>query len=69
MAERTVMCTDVLDSLAKRMQGITTVFPPVPRSIRFAESNLAGEPIHLYNKDPKLADPYRAIARTILANS
>lgn len=67
-AERTVMCADVLDSLAKRMGAITTIFPPVPRSIRFAESNLAGEPIHIYTKDPKLAEPYRAIANAIVAN-
>jgi chromosome partitioning protein len=67
MAERTVMCSDVLDSLAKRMGGITTIFPPVPRSIQFAESNLAGEPIHIYTKDPKLTEPYRAIANAIRA--
>ncbi|PSF30242.1 ParA family protein [Aphanothece hegewaldii CCALA 016] len=70
MADNTVMCRDVLDSLAKRMQDLTTIFEPVPKSVKFAESNLAGEPIHLYAaKDPKLSEPYRAIAQKILSTN
>lgn len=70
MADQTVMCRDVLDSLAKRMQDLTTIFEPVPKSVKFSESNLAGEPIHLYAaKDPKLSDPYRAIAQRILSSN
>jgi chromosome partitioning protein len=57
-------------SLAKRMRDLTTIFEPVPKSVKFAESNLAGQPIHLYAaKDPKLSDPYRAIAQRILGSN
>lgn len=64
MAENTVMTGDVLDSLKKRLQDIH-IFEPVPKSIKFAESNLAGEPIHLYTSDKKLVQPYQAIAKLI----
>ncbi|MGJ5676768.1 MAG: ParA family protein [Nostochopsis sp.] len=64
MAENTVMTQDVLDSLKKRLQDIR-IFEPVPKSIKFSESNLAGEPIHIYSNDKKLVQPYRAIAKLI----
>jgi chromosome partitioning protein len=64
MAENTVMTQDVLDSLKKRLQDIR-IFDPVPKSIKFSESNLAGEPIHIYSNDKKLVQPYRAIAKLI----
>ncbi|MBW4558789.1 MAG: ParA family protein [Trichormus sp. ATA11-4-KO1] len=64
MAENTVMTQDVLDSLKKRLQDIR-IFDPVPKSIKFSESNLAGEPIHIYSNDKKLVHPYRAIANLI----
>lgn len=64
MAENTVMTQDVLESLKKRLQNIT-IFDPVPKSIKFAESNLAGEPIHIYTNNKKLARPYQAIAVSI----
>lgn len=64
MAENTVMTQDVLDSLKKRLQDIH-IFEPVPKSIKFSESNLAGEPIHIYANDKKLVQPYRAIANLI----
>jgi len=62
MAEmQTVMTQDVLASLKKRLQNIN-VFEPVPKSVKFAESNLAGEPINVYANDKKLVQPYQAIA-------
>ncbi|MGB5969997.1 MAG: ParA family protein [Spirulinaceae cyanobacterium] len=64
MAENTIMTQDVLESLKKRLQNIT-IFDPVPKSIKFAESNLAGEPIHIYTSNKKLARPYQAIALLI----
>jgi len=66
MAENTVMTQDVLDSLKKRLQDIR-IFEPVPKSIKFSESNLAGEPIHIYTNDKKLVQPYKAIANLIAA--
>jgi chromosome partitioning protein len=65
MAEKnTVMTQDVLASLRKRFQDVP-VFDPVPKSVKFAESNLAGEPIHHYANEPRLVDPYKAIAKVI----
>jgi chromosome partitioning protein len=64
MSENTIMTQDVLVSLKKRLQDIH-VFDPVPKSIKFSESNLAGEPIHIYAKDSKLVQPYRAIVKLI----
>lgn len=66
MAENTVMTQDVLTSLKKRLQE-TQIFDPVPKSIKFSESNLAGEPIHIYSNDPKLVKPYQKIANLIAA--
>jgi chromosome partitioning protein len=52
--------------LNKRLQNIQ-IFEAVPKSIKFSESNLAGEPIHIYAKDPKLVQPYQLIANLIAA--
>jgi chromosome partitioning protein len=68
MAEKTVMSRDVIASLKKRFPH-TTVFEPVPKSIQFTESNLAGEPIHLYSDQPKLVYPYRQIINLINSKS
>lgn len=62
MAEHTVMTRDVLASLQKRL-GEIRMFGPVPKSIKFAESNLAGEPIHQYAGDSNLVKPYQAVTR------
>jgi chromosome partitioning protein len=65
MAEiKTVMTQDVLASLNAKLKGIK-VFDAVPKSVKFAESNVAGQPIHLYTQDPKLAKPYVAISKVI----
>lgn len=65
MAEKnTVMTQDVLASLKSRLKDIR-VFEPVPKSVKFPESNVAGEPIHLYAREPKLVKPYQVIAKAI----
>lgn len=64
MAEKTVMTQDVLNSLQQRFTDIQ-VFEPVPKSVKFPESNVAGEPIHAYTKEAKLIKPYQAIAKAI----
>ncbi len=67
MADRTMMSQDVLTSLKRNLQGIK-IFPAVKRSTRFAESNLAGEPIHRYATEaPELSYPYRHVAEHLLA--
>lgn len=68
MAENTVMSRDVIQSLKERFPH-TPVLPPVPKSIQFAESNLAGEPIHTYTDQPKLIYPYRQIVSLINSQS
>ncbi|MGB5635555.1 MAG: ParA family protein [Waterburya sp.] len=64
MAENTVMSRDVISSLQQRFPD-TPVLPPVPKSVQFTESNLAGEPIHTYTDQPKLVYPYRQIVSLI----
>jgi chromosome partitioning protein len=66
MFEQTVMSRDVIASVEKRF-GKSMVFPPVPKSIRFAEANLAGEPIHIYAAEGKLIFPYKQIIQTMEA--
>ena len=66
MAERnTLMTQDVLASLQKRL-GDIQIFEPVPKSVKFAESNLSGEPIHSYTGDKKLIQPYQSVVNLIL---
>lgn len=67
MAENTVMTQDVLAALKERLKDHNIrIFQPVPKSIRFPESNVAGEPIHIYANEPKYVKPYQAIAKLIL---
>lgn len=62
MAEsNTIMTQDVLASLRKRL-GDVPIFDPVPKSVKFPESNLAGQPIHQYAGYSKLVTPYKALA-------
>lgn len=64
MAEKTVMTRDVLASIKRRLKTIP-ILEPIPKSIKFAESNLAGEPIHLYTDDSKLINPYLSLIKII----
>ena len=69
MAEKnTVMTQDVIDTLKQQLEEIK-VFDPVPKSVKFAEANLAGEPIHLYAGEWKLVQPYRAVVKQMVAES
>ena len=66
MAEKTVMTQDVLASLKQRFSGLgIQVFESVPKSVKFPESNVAGEPIHLYAGEAKLTRPYQLVAKAI----
>lgn len=66
MAEsNTLMTQDVLRTLKTQFNNIT-VYNPVPKSVKFPESNLAGEPIHLYSGEWKLVQPYRDVARDMM---
>lgn len=66
MAEKnTVITQDILKTLRSQLDGIK-VFDPVPKSVKFAESNLAGEPIHVYSGEWRLVQPYREVVREIM---
>jgi chromosome partitioning protein len=66
MAEtNTLMTQDVLRTLKNQFSDIT-IYNPVPKSVKFPESNLAGEPIHLYSGEWKLVQPYRDVARDMM---
>ncbi len=65
MAEKnTVMTQDILASLITKLPDFH-IFEPVPKSVKFSESSVAGLPIHLYTQDSKLLDPYRAIVKLL----
>lgn len=65
MAEKqTIMTKDVMASLAKRFPD-EQVFEAIPKSVKFSEANVAGEPIHLYTNDAKLIQPYQSLAEYI----
>lgn len=68
MADRTLTTKDALKTLETKLQGIR-IFPPVPRSIKFPESNLARQPIHVYTRESKLISPYRAIVKELVGQS
>jgi chromosome partitioning protein len=65
MAEKnTVMTQDILAALTTDLEDMR-IFDPIPKSVKFSESNVAGLPIHLYNQDPKLIEPYLAIIKLL----
>jgi chromosome partitioning protein len=66
MAEKnTVMTQDVLASLQTKLPHLH-IFDPVPKSVKFPESNVAGLPIHLYAQDAKLIEPYQAVVNLLI---
>jgi chromosome partitioning protein len=68
MAEmNTVMTQDILKTLKNQLDGVK-IFAPVPKSVKFAESNLAGEPIHVYAGEWRLIQPYREVIRELMLN-
>jgi chromosome partitioning protein len=65
MAEKnTVMTQDVLISLQTKLPNLH-IFDPVPKSVKFPESNVAGLPIHLYTQDAKLIEPYQSVVNLL----
>ncbi|MFM7448881.1 MAG: ParA family protein [Leptolyngbyaceae cyanobacterium] len=65
MAEpQTLMTQNTLLALKEKVQAIP-VFSPVPKSVKFPESNLAGKPIHLYAREWRLLQPYREVVKAL----
>ncbi len=66
MAEsNTGVTQDILKRLRTQLDGIR-VFDPVPKSVKFPESNMAGEPIHIYTREWRVVQPYREVVRELL---
>ncbi|APB34061.1 ParA family chromosome partitioning ATPase [Gloeomargarita lithophora Alchichica-D10] len=64
MAEmQTIMTQDVLNALTAQQNF--PIFKPLPKSVKFPESNLAGEPIHRYTHDARLLTPLRELVQFI----
>jgi len=69
MAEvHTTITQDVMKILRSQFEGIR-VFDPVPKSVRFPESNMAGEPIHQFTREWRLVQPYKDVVRQLLLMS
>ena len=69
MAEpNTVITQDIMKILRSQLEGIH-VFNPVPKSVKFPSSNMAGEPIHVHAREYRLVQPYREVVREILMMS
>lgn len=68
MAQKTGMTEDTIANLKALSESTgIQVFDTVPRSINFAYSNLAGQPIHTFAaKEKKLIKPYKRIANQLL---
>lgn len=64
MADRTLTTQDALKTLRTKLTEVR-IFDPVPKSVRFPESNLARESIHRYTSESKLVQPYQAVVKLI----
>lgn len=66
MAEvHTSITQEIMKILRSQLHDIR-VFDPVPKSVRFPESNMAGEPIHQFCREWRLVQPYRDVVRQLL---
>jgi chromosome partitioning protein len=69
MAEKnTVMTQDIIAALKNQLPDIR-IFEPVPKSVKFSESNVAGLPIHIYSHEPKLVEPYRQVFNLLVSGA
>jgi chromosome partitioning protein len=67
---RTLLAQDIQDAIRDQYgDGITIFEPVVRRSVRFAESAVAGQSIIAFDPSGPGAEAYRAIAKRILENS
>ena len=67
---RTILAQDIQDAIrAQYGDGITIFDPVIRRSVRFAESAVAGQSIIAYDPSTPGAKAYQTIAKTILENN
>jgi chromosome partitioning protein len=62
---RTLHAREVLEQIRSALAKDYRIFDPIPRSVRFAEASVAGEPIFDYAGDIEGARFYRALAEEI----
>jgi chromosome partitioning protein len=66
---RTILAQDIQNAIRDQYgDGITIFDPVVRRSVRFAESAVAGQSIIAYDPASPGAKAYQKIAKTILEN-
>jgi chromosome partitioning protein len=66
---RTLLTRDVLAAIEQQFEGKIRILQPViKRSVRFAESAVAGQSILAYEPHGPGAEAYRAIARRIMGH-
>lgn len=67
--KRILHAREILQELTRTFDGRLTIFaPPIPRTIRFAESAVASLPIFAYHKRNPGAIAYKKLAREVVAN-
>ena len=67
---RTILAQDIQDAIRDQYgNGIKIFDPVIRRSVRFAESAVAGQSIIAYDPSTPGAKAYRKIAKNILENS
>ena len=65
MAEmNTTLTQDIMKQLRSQFDDLH-IFDPVPKSVRFPESNMAGKPIHHHTREWRLVQPYHNVVRKI----
>jgi chromosome partitioning protein len=62
---RTLHHREVLEEIQKALGKEYRIFPPVPRSIRFAEAPVAGRPVFDLANDLEAAQAYQTIAKAL----
>jgi chromosome partitioning protein len=62
---RTLHAREVLEQIRSALASEYRIFPPIPRSVRFAEASVAGEPIFSYAGEVEGAKLYRSLAEEI----
>jgi len=65
MAEmNTTLTQDIMKQLRSQFDDLH-IFDPVPKSVRFPESNMAGKPIHHHTREWRLVQPYHEVVRQL----
>ncbi|RXG65853.1 ParA family protein [Candidatus Atribacteria bacterium 1244-E10-H5-B2] len=64
---RTIHSADVVEEI-KKVFGVKVYDSIIKRTIKFADSSVAGEPLLIYAKKSEVADAYRELAKEVTQN-